>query len=154
MLLCSRFDHQYYPSRTCYCGNSCDDIGVCTQETDPLLPNDNQTQMSNVVKAPAPKPKLVADMSFSKQLCTPEFLFVYIFCCTNMFRSNMFLGTAGNFLLSLGDAQHHDLYATFLASIIPVGFVFVPLISYFLDTKVHSFLIWVLSIQHSHIYQQ
>lgn len=76
---------------------------------------------------------LVAELPFKQQLRTVEFVFIYIFCCVMMFRSNLFLGTAGNFLISLGDDKDDDRYAKLLASIIPLGFIFVPVISYFLD---------------------
>ena len=79
---------------------------------------------------------LVAELPFKQQLRTVEFVFIYIFCCVMMFRSNLFLGTAGNFLISLGDDKDDDRYAKLLASIIPLGFIFVPVISYFLDRTV------------------
>lgn len=120
------------PARTV----SADRVG---DEAAPLLrkrePSAELTMEISRAKPAAAAAALVADLPFSKQIRSPEFGFIYIFCCVLMFRSNVFLGTAGNFLLSLGDAAHHDLYSTFLASIIPLGFIFVPLISYFLDRK-------------------
>lgn len=76
---------------------------------------------------------LVASLPFRAQLRTPEFWFIYTFCIIMMFRSNQFLGTAGQFLKSLDDEAHNNLYTKFLATIVPLGFIFVPVISYFLD---------------------
>jgi len=107
-------------------------IKTDNEEEEALLPVAGD--LSTNATEPGAKP-LVADIPFGKQLKSPEFVFIYFFCCVQMFRSNMFLGTAGNFLLALGDAADNDYYSKFLASIIPLGFIFVPVISFFLDRK-------------------
>lgn len=88
----------------------------------------------------------VAERPFTVQVRSREFAYIYVFCVVCMFRSNMYLGTTYNFLESLNAP---DIYLTVCASIVPLGFVIVPVFSYVLGN--HGFastghLCWLLGV--------
>ncbi|CAE7764761.1 FMP42 [Symbiodinium sp. KB8] len=84
-------------------------------------------------KSPGGTPVPVSARSFRQQLCTVEFGFAFAMCIVCMWRSNLFLGLANDFLASLGDAQHGDVVTTTVAWVIPAGVVFVPVAAWLLD---------------------
>jgi hypothetical protein len=61
-----------------------------------------------------------------------------------MFRANVYLGSIGDYLTSIGDADDGHIYQEFVAAIVPLGVVFVPIVSWLLNNKGYTTTCWVV----------
>jgi len=75
----------------------------------------------------------VAHLSLADQLRSRHFAFATIFGVTHIVRSNIFLGTIGDYLAELGDHGTGDVLTQFLSVSLTAGVFEVPLISWIID---------------------
>nr|CCA21094.1 conserved hypothetical protein [Albugo laibachii Nc14] len=68
------------------------------------------------------------DMTMKDQLCTFEFVYVLTLASLQILRTTLFIGTANKLLENYGDAKQGNLYTKAFGFVLPLGFVFVPLI--------------------------
>eukprot|EP00929_Paragymnodinium_shiwhaense_P096549 TRINITY_DN5816_c0_g1_i1.p1 TRINITY_DN5816_c0_g1~~TRINITY_DN5816_c0_g1_i1.p1 ORF type:complete len:586 (+),score=136.65 TRINITY_DN5816_c0_g1_i1:158-1915(+) len=69
-------------------------------------------------------------LPFCQQLKSFEFIFIAIFFASNLFRSNAYMGTNKELLVSLGDAEQDYFYTQLYSLLMPASMVFAPLISF------------------------
>jgi hypothetical protein len=83
--------------------------------------------------------------------CCCVLLFVVCLCLSNItmpirhlcsfgslllqFRNTLFLGATRQYLIELHDPDHGNLFSKISAIIVPLGFIFVPIVSWVVDTR-------------------
>ncbi|EQC29365.1 hypothetical protein SDRG_12829, partial [Saprolegnia diclina VS20] len=96
-------------------------------ETKELLPR--------IEVRPAFEQEALCDYPLSKQVRTFEFAFILVFTSLHILRANFYIGTTNNLLENYGDAGHGYMYTKIFGFVLPMGFLFVPGIDYFVDKK-------------------
>jgi len=65
-------------------------------------------------------------LSWRRQVFTKQFVCLTVFASLHLLRANSYMGIVGDLLLRYGDGDH--VYTDIYSSILPLGFVFIPLI--------------------------
>ena len=86
----------------------------------------------------------VAARAFAAQLRTPEFTFIMVHTLVCMFRANVYMGTIGDYLASIGDGEGGHPYQKAVGAIIPCGVFFVPAVSWLLTRRGFASSCWVV----------
>ncbi|OQS06522.1 hypothetical protein THRCLA_01446 [Thraustotheca clavata] len=87
------------------------------------------------IKRPQIQSEELCDYPLSKQMQTFEFAFILIFTSLHVLRANFYIGTTNNLLEAYGDADQGYLYTKIFGFVLPMGFLFVPGIDYFVEKK-------------------
>ncbi|OQR82665.1 hypothetical protein ACHHYP_15682 [Achlya hypogyna] len=82
-----------------------------------------------------PEPMPLCDYPLSKQVRTFEFMFILLFTSVHILRANFYIGTTNNLLENYGDADFGYMYTKIFGFVLPLGFLFVPGIDYFVERK-------------------
>eukprot|EP00299_Pterocystis_sp_00344_P016195 c8122_g1_i2.p1 GENE.c8122_g1_i2~~c8122_g1_i2.p1 ORF type:complete len:507 (+),score=119.46 c8122_g1_i2:43-1521(+) len=80
----------------------------------------------------------IQSKTFTQQLKTREFRFVLFAFCLSVFKSNIYLGTNGLLLRSLGDKKRDYIFTQIFQGVLPCSVLFVPYIEKMM--RVHGFL--------------
>ncbi|RHY10154.1 hypothetical protein DYB34_000180 [Aphanomyces astaci] len=79
--------------------------------------------------------ELVTDFPLTQQLRTFEFGFLLAYSSLHVLRANLYIGTNNKLLEEYGDAATGYFYTKIFSFILPLGFIFVPFIDYFVEKK-------------------
>ncbi|KAF0687127.1 Aste57867_21098 [Aphanomyces stellatus] len=77
----------------------------------------------------------LTEFSLAKQIRTFEFAFLLTYTGLHVLRANLYIGTTNKLLEDYGDAAHGYLYTKIFSFVLPLGFLFVPFIDYFVEKK-------------------
>ncbi|CAK4141126.1 unnamed protein product [Aphanomyces euteiches] len=77
----------------------------------------------------------LATFSLGKQVRTFEFAFLLVYSSIHVLRANLYIGTNNKLLENYGDASRDYLYTKIFSFILPLGFLFVPFIDFFVEKK-------------------
>lgn len=77
----------------------------------------------------------LVDESIRKQLLSIEFVFIVIFATIQMLCATIYIGTTNKHLENNGDSDHDYLYTKVFSGVLPLGFLFVPVINYVVEKE-------------------
>uniref|UniRef100_K3WGH7 Major facilitator superfamily (MFS) profile domain-containing protein n=1 Tax=Globisporangium ultimum (strain ATCC 200006 / CBS 805.95 / DAOM BR144) TaxID=431595 RepID=K3WGH7_GLOUD len=77
----------------------------------------------------------LVDAPIRTQIRTFEFVFIVVFAAVQELRTLVYIGTGTILLENYGDQEHDHLYTTIFSIVLPLGFLFIPIIDHVVDKK-------------------
>ncbi|POM80235.1 MFS transporter, LAT3 family, solute carrier family 43, member 3, partial [Phytophthora palmivora] len=77
----------------------------------------------------------LVDIDITKQMNSFEFVYIVVYAAVQVLRATIYIGTANKLLENYGDREHGYLYTKVFSFVLPMGFMFVPLIDYLVETR-------------------
>ncbi|KAF4133714.1 hypothetical protein GN958_ATG17051 [Phytophthora infestans] len=77
----------------------------------------------------------LVDIGLIKQMKSFEFAYIVIYAAVQVLRATIYIGTANKLLENYGDRDQGYLYTKVFSFVLPMGFLFVPLIDYLVETR-------------------
>mmetsp|Transcript_32750 Transcript_32750/g.73923 ORF Transcript_32750/g.73923 Transcript_32750/m.73923 type:complete len:506 (+) Transcript_32750:164-1681(+) len=101
---------------------------VDQEKGDSKISSENTPLLSTAKSAP----KKTSQLGLFEQLLTWDFAFILLFASTGILRANLYIGTNEQFLENLGDndAPNDRLYSKLFGYLLPMGFIFIPVIDF------------------------
>ncbi|TMW56445.1 hypothetical protein Poli38472_006455 [Pythium oligandrum] len=80
-------------------------------------------------------PVTLIDQPLRKQIMTFEYGYILTFALVQVLRANLYIGTANKLLDNYGDGEHEYLFTKIFSFVLPLGFLFIPVIDYVVEKK-------------------
>ncbi|KAI9914504.1 hypothetical protein PsorP6_008256 [Peronosclerospora sorghi] len=76
----------------------------------------------------------LVDIAITKQIKSFEFAYVVLYGAVHVLRATVYIGTTNKLLDNFGDVDYDFFYTKVFSVVMPMGFVFVPLIDYVVES--------------------
>ncbi|ETW05002.1 hypothetical protein H310_04066 [Aphanomyces invadans] len=106
-----------------------------TLSEDELIEGKPLSDVIQLHKAATVGQTLLSDFPLTKQIQTFEFGFLLAYSSVHVLRANLYIGTNNKLLEDYGDAATNHFYTKLFSFTLPLGFLFVPFIDYFVEKK-------------------
>lgn len=88
----------------------------------------------------------LVDVSICRQMQSLEFAFIVVFGAVQMLRANIYIGTTNILLENYGDQMHGFLFTKVFSIVLPLGFVFVPVVDHVMTHKGLAFSLFFTNV--------
>ncbi|TDH65845.1 hypothetical protein CCR75_001353 [Bremia lactucae] len=77
----------------------------------------------------------LVDIDLHKQVKSFEFVYIVTYAAVQTLRATIYIGTTNKTLTNYGDRAHSYFYTKVFSLVLPMGFFFVPIIDYMVETR-------------------